>query len=210
MHSSIENEHTVNGAIIKNHLNFKTYTETVVVSTARFSVVKAASTPHAESAVHCYELAVGPDALSRPRRAHRRALGARLTLAVRVLGDDAEHVVVRREQRADRQLRRLTRRAAHPLRYWQLHLLQLQTKDGPWGVGLGENVPPKILLSSLEGWHVPAPPQKKTNNFYRIHNNLGSLFEKNKQLEKFRKISSKFVQNFLKNFENFSKISNIS
>ena len=40
-------------------------------------------------------------------------------------------------------------------------------------------------------------PQK----FYRIHNDLESLFEKNKHIGKFQKISSKFVQNFLKIFK---------
>ena len=57
---------------------------------------------------------------------------------------------------------------------------------GPWGRGRGARAP---------------PPQKK-NFFYRIHNDLKSLFEKNKQIRKFRKISSKCVQNYLKILKN--------
>ena len=76
---------------------------------------------------------------------------------------------------------------------------------GPWGGGAwGGTCPPKILLASLWGGHVH--PQ----NFYRIHNDLESLFEKNKQIGKVRTIFSKFVQNFFKKFSKFSKISNIS
>ena len=54
--------------------------------------------------------------------------------------------------------------------------------------------PQQVLLASLwgEGAHAP-------QNFYRIHNDLESLFEKNKQ----------FLQNLFKIFLKFSKISNI-
>ena len=62
-------------------------------------------------------------------------------------------------------------------------------------VGRGMRPPPKkFLLASLwgEGAHAP-------QKFCRIHNDLESLFEKNKQ----------FLQNLFKIFLKFSKISNI-
>ena len=61
--------------------------------------------------------------------------------------------------------------------------------DGPWGEARAPTQ--KILLASLwgEGAHAP-------QNFYRIHNDLESLFKKNKQ----------FLQNLFKIFLKFSKI----
>ena len=47
----------------------------------------------------------------------------------------------------------------------------------------------KFLLSSPRGY---VPPK----NFYRIQNDLESLFEKNKLIGKFHKNSSKFFKNF--------------
>ena len=47
-------------------------------------------------------------------------------------------------------------------------------------------------------------------HFYWIHNALESLFEKNKNIGEFRKISSKFVQNFQKSLTfhiSFAKLS---
>ena len=78
---------------------------------------------------------------------------------------------------------------------------------GPWerGMGGGGTCPPPNFTGSTGGGHMPPP------HFYRIHNDLKSLFEKNKQIRKFRKISSKCVQifkkisNILQNFfKNFS------
>ena len=60
------------------------------------------------------------------------------------------------------------------------------------GGGTCPLAPPQILLASLWGAHAP-------QNFYRIHNDLKSLFKKNKQ----------FLQNLFKIFLKFSKISNI-
>ena len=64
---------------------------------------------------------------------------------------------------------------------------------GPWDETRAPH-PKQILLTSLwgEGAHAP-------QNFYRILNDLESLFEKIKQ----------FLQNLFKIFLEFSKISNI-
>ena len=62
-------------------------------------------------------------------------------------------------------------------------------------VGRGTCPPPKKIFTGFalgEGTHAP-------QNFYRIHNDLESLFENNKQ----------FLQNLFKIFLKFSKISNI-
>ena len=69
---------------------------------------------------------------------------------------------------------------------------------GPGGGHGGARAPPKFYW--LHFGEARAP-----QNFYRIHNDLESLFEKNKQIGKVQTISSKFVQNFLKNSQNFQK-----
>ena len=51
---------------------------------------------------------------------------------------------------------------------------------------------------SVEGHGLARSPQK----FYRIHNDLESLFEKNKQIKKFQKHLFKIFSNFLKIFKN--------
>ena len=62
--------------------------------------------------------------------------------------------------------------------------------DGPWG-SLGARAPP-ILAAVLRGVTCP------THNFYRIYHCLKSLFTKNKQIEKFQKISYNLFKIFSK------------
>ena len=72
---------------------------------------------------------------------------------------------------------------------------------GPWGAwGARAPTPPKKIF--FYWLHFRGGGARAPQNFYRIHNYLESLFEKNKQIGKFRKISSKFLQNFLKIFKN--------
>ena len=64
---------------------------------------------------------------------------------------------------------------------------------GPWGRGMGEARALSPNFTGSIGGEARAP-----QNFYRIHNDLKRLFEKNKQIRKFRKLSSKCVQNVKK------------
>ena len=94
-----------------------------------------------------------------------------------------------------------------PINWERVKFQVVSIIGGPWGGPWVEHVPPsKKNFYWLHWGGGTCPPPL----FYWIHDYLESLFEKNKQIGKFRKISSKFVQNFLKIFSKFSKISNIS
>ena len=89
-------------------------------------------------------------------------------------------------------------------RLWQMNLFAIKSDilesitniGGPWGRGIGGTCPPPKFY--WLHWGGTCPPKFLPE----IHNDLKSLFEKNKQIRKFRKISWKCVQNFLKFFKN--------